>query len=610
MTHLLNRGVTTMVGAVTSILVLFAVAIHTSPGFASDDDGNVPEDKATAEQLVQEALYQEIYGRNDLRTELLNQAAEQQPKADSIQWHRGKVKMDGQWLNADEVSKNAINKESYKLYLKFRDSQNDDEAGNLIIANWCNQNGLTTQEQAHLDRVIFFAADHAEARQRLGFVRLNDRWVNRQDLISDATEWQTAARRLSAWREPVETLRAELTAASTQKQYDEAIAELNKIDTPAAIPALESILGGVNETIATTVVHRIANMEQIEATDALIRFSVLNPWQNVRLAAAQALGKRDRFEYVPTMLGELSTPVINQTQTIPMSRDRVIHRQVFVRELQNEHQVVELNTAYHLLRVNNVGDSGIRTRRMIRADERQNERLQEQQNLNTQQLNDRITAALSEATGEENGTDPRQWWKWWNDENEVYLASYKAVNSDVNNRVVNVVDRNTYDGSTPSGPSLAIAPSRSCECLVAGTPILTERGFVAVEEMKVGDMVMSQNVETGELEYQAVLRPTVRPKTMVYNINVGNEEISASGGHPFWVSGEGWVLARDLKPGMPLHTPDGSITIKSVSDGPIVELFNLIVANNQNYFVGKSRILSHDNSLREPTKRVVPGLRD
>ena len=37
--------------------------------------------------------------------------------------------------------------------------------------------------------------------------------------------------------------------------------------------------------------------------------------------------------------------------------------------------------------------------------------------------------------------------------------------------------------------------------------------------------------------------------------------------------------------------------------------YNLIVADFHTYFVGEGKILSHDNTIREPTVALVPGLK-
>ena len=68
------------------------------------------------------------------------------------------------------------------------------------------------------------------------------------------------------------------------------------------------------------------------------------------------------------------------------------------------------------------------------------------------------------------------------------------------------------------------------------------------------------------------------------------------------------MRARDLKADAPLHAVDGSRLVGSVERTRKAETYNLIVADFHTYFVGKSMVLSHDNSIAAPTDATVPGL--
>jgi len=54
---------------------------------------------------------------------------------------------------------------------------------------------------------------------------------------------------------------------------------------------------------------------------------------------------------------------------------------------------------------------------------------------------------------------------------------------------------------------------RRHECFVAGTPVWTVSGPVAIEKIRVGDLVLSQALDTGELAFQPVLQTTQRPRS-------------------------------------------------------------------------------------------------
>ena len=145
-------------------------------------------------------------------------------------------------------------------------------------------------------------------------------------------------------------------------------------------------------------------------------------------------------------------------------------------------------------------------------------------------------------------------------------------------------------------------------CLFAGTPVWTQSDSIEIDEITVGDLVLSQNPTTGELAYKPVLKTTVRPPTPMLKIVFGDRALKSSGGHPFWIAGKGWVFARDLQQGMRLHAVDGTAEVRSVHPTGNEPLHNLVVADFHTYFVTEAKILTHDNTIRQPTDAVVPGL--
>ena len=48
--------------------------------------------------------------------------------------------------------------------------------------------------------------------------------------------------------------------------------------------------------------------------------------------------------------------------------------------------------------------------------------------------------------------------------------------------------------------------------------------------------------------------------------------------------------------------------VRSAHATGIEELHNLVVADFHTYFVTDAKILTHDNTIREPTAALVPGL--
>jgi hypothetical protein len=275
---------------------------------------------------------------------------------------------------------------------------------------------------------------------------------------------------------------------------------------------------------------------------------------------------------------------------------RLLYRHAFLREGQEQNQLAVLDTEY--LNVASLGGSPMARAQQAHAARSAllRENAMAQQNLAIHEFNGRVCSVLANVADEELPATPEKWWDWWGDYNEVYTEGEKPVRT--------YYDRNELVFSNGSSGG-----DRSTkECLVAGTPVWTDAGPRPVEQIQVGDGVLSQDPNTGELAYKPVLRTTERETEPLVKFEVSGEAIRCSGGHPFWVSGEGWVKARHLESPMRLHTVTGTQVIESVEQTGFEPTYNLIVADFHTYFVGEAKILSHDNTIREPTVAIVPGL--
>ena len=90
---------------------------------------------------------------------------------------------------------------------------------------------------------------------------------------------------------------------------------------------------------------------------------------------------------------------------------------------------------------------------------------------------------------------------------------------------------------------------------------------------------------------------------------MGDDEIVTTLGHPLWVVGKGWRMAKNLRTGDRLHGVTGAAPINSITQAAEDQAFNLVVADFDTYFVGQDGLLAHDSTLRRPTAALVPGMR-
>ncbi len=134
-------------------------------------------------------------------------------------------------------------------------------------------------------------------------------------------------------------------------------------------------------------------------------------------------------------------------------------------------------------------------------------------------------------------------------------------------------------------------------CFIAGTEIQTLDGTKNIEDIHVGDWVLSDDPYTpGESEYKQVLQTFAHDTTKFVDIYIGGEKITTTEEHPFWVPDVGWVAAKDLHAGTHLQTKTESwLDIDRVElHGGLATVYNFEVAGFHTYFVSDLGLLVHN----------------
>jgi hypothetical protein len=151
-------------------------------------------------------------------------------------------------------------------------------------------------------------------------------------------------------------------------------------------------------------------------------------------------------------------------------------------------------------------------------------------------------------------------------------------------------------------------------CFIAGTPILTAEGLKPIEEIEEGDKVLSYNEKTKQTEYKTVVQTMVRKAEAgrIWSVKVEGEAevLGVTGEHPFYVrihrardntasedDDEGdWREAKNLQIGDEIRTAQGGwAKVKSVTQRSAgAKVYNFEVADNHNYFVGRTNLLAHN----------------
>jgi hypothetical protein len=220
-------------------------------------------------------------------------------------------------------------------------------------------------------------------------------------------------------------------------------------------------------------------------------------------------------------------------------------------------------------------------------------------------LNRRARELLTEVCGVDYGANRQSWERWYVD---LLGYAYGSPTEPTRAEKPTVVEQVPLDYEAQAPPKIAYqGPSNVSfirySCFGAGTSVITLEGRRPIEDLRAGDMVLSRDTATGALAYRPLSAVYHNPPDSTYRIDLGGEPVVATGIHRFWKAGEGWAMARDLKPGDRLRTVGGVARVRSVDTSKVQPVYNLQVAGSDNFFVGTEGVLAHDNSLVTPAEK-------
>lgn len=537
-------------------------------------------------------------------------------------WMLGQVFVEGQWLPYSEAANVEGRWPKLNQYQRQRDEKSDSFRDQLFLADGCQSHGLFDEERAHLMRAIVQNWNFIEGHQRLGHVNVNGFWMSAHQLEQTLLKLEKGRENLSRWEDRITKLHEQMMAAKPgTPRAKQAVQSIADIRTPDAIPAMERYFATAGEREMETYLNWLSRIPSIEASEALASQAVFNPSARLRTLAQHLLRERPAEEYVPTLLGGLTT--------VHHEYELSIQYLPWIMFTAHRRETVDTQDAI-LIKNSSIGyvptdvegqfrrdrDEGVAVRisaheqrgsttlvqlysRMVAeiARARSNNTWNE---INQELRNERVMRVLENATQVQGNQSAEDWWAWWRDINDAPLAKGK----------LKLEDRYEQTWYVDTRKAVQVDRVTRASCFAPGTLVETEQGQRKIDDVRVGDRVLSQDAETGELQFKPVFDITTRENAKLLKISTASERITCSIGHPFWVVGKGWRMARELEPGAKLYTLDGTLLdVQAIDEAGTGPVFNLVVADFGTYFAGSSRFYTHDVTPRRASDMVIPGLR-
>jgi hypothetical protein len=616
-------------------------------------NGATPIGAKTAHQLVGEALDAAVVGDAARQFKLLREAVQLEPDKPAARWQLGQIQVDGRWLSVEEAQRQAAADPAQVRYRELRAEHGERPEGQLALARWCRRNDLKDEARFHWASVLAVQPGNEEALRALNMRWHNGRLAARDEVTRSKEKLRAAKREAKEWAATARRWQRAVAGDDTVAR-DAALEQIRSLIDPNALPALEKITLGSPETnkksadescrqISLALIDALGEIDDQAAVVSLATHAVFSDIAEVRQSAARKLQTLEKHDYLPLLLGALAMPVESSFSVKTQSDGSVHYWHSLYREgperdwsfdgrlsamqhnLGGRRYIANAQTGQFEEGAPVESEDTLAARKSAVVARYQGRyaafaAATESQvwnaNQSTEMLNARVIEVLETATGKSLGNNPKNWWDWWREE-----TGYAEADHEVDRQYYSDTDSYYYGqptieppsppGGSSSGSGFRRVPPGAgggFECFAKGTLVWTKTGQRPIESLELGDLVLAQHVDTGELAYKPVIARTVRPPSPVLKLSVDGEDLVTTIGHPFWVAGVGWRMAKELGDAAVLQAVTGAAPLAAVEPAGELEAYNLVVADFNTYFVGESGVLVHDNTPRRPTKVSLPGL--
>lgn len=135
-----------------------------------------------------------------------------------------------------------------------------------------------------------------------------------------------------------------------------------------------------------------------------------------------------------------------------------------------------------------------------------------------------------------------------------------------------------------------------CACFTEGTLVMTDSGYIEIQNLQIGDLVWAFDEETQVLELKEVTNTfIIHESEKIYYLHIKDEIIEVTGKHPFYIDGK-WIEVQYLNVGDSVQLYSGE---KSAIDSIRIEegeytVYNFSVDDFSTYYVSETGILVHN----------------
>lgn len=268
-------------------------------------------------------------------------------------------------IDRNQIQEIILEKSPREQYDEIKDQYQDTAEDQFKLALWCEEHKLPKQRKLHLEKTIELDPDHAQAREKLGYVNRDGKWMTANELKEAKGLVRYNGRYVTPqekeileqkkrqddeekeWHARVKMWKSWLTGNDQSKAHmgEE---RLRSIDDPQA---LEAVVGHLSkekdESLRVLMCEILGNLPGEQATIELVKRCIIDVSANVRYAATDKLAEREDPQAVRMLVGALKSDhntvvrraaealgAIGDASAVPALIDALVtkHKQIVTRQ--------------------------------------------------------------------------------------------------------------------------------------------------------------------------------------------------------------------------------------------------------------------------------------
>jgi hypothetical protein len=328
----------------------------------------------------------------------------------------------------------------------------DDANGHYLLGLWCEKNGLGDEARLQFEKVVALSPDHVGARQSLGYVRHEKRWLT----YAEAMKLKGLVRHEGAWMLPEEVANRLLPATEKARKAEGekkarkilkgmlkggpkveriSMKAMEGIKDRYKVEPLTYALRYPSETVRVYAAKELGRIEDRRSLRPLIHRSVIDPSSTVREVAFEAVMKFDD----PNLLAPYAKAMNSKNQAVRINAAKAVGGlgdirgvEYLVYRLSAHGGTAQRSHIYLATQLSFVQDFDVEVAQTAFIADPIIGILQEGQTLDVRVLATErkadiverrvIRRSLKNLSGVDMGDDPEAWAKWWGKNKQRLLA--------------------------------------------------------------------------------------------------------------------------------------------------------------------------------------------